>query len=87
MLIKRILVFGQIKKKKPFKIAAIGIKVKKWVAFHGFSLNVSNDLSMFENIVPCGIKNKGIINIKKIGIIEHKKIDKIITKKFLKTFS
>ena len=53
------------------KIAAIGIRVKKWIAFHGFSLNVSNDLKKYENIVPCGIKDKGITSLRDIGIINY----------------
>ena len=48
------------------KIAAIGFRVKKWIAYHGFSLNVSNDLSKYKAIIPCGIKNKGITNLKKV---------------------
>ena len=47
------------------KIAAIGVKVKRWIAYHGFSLNVCNDLSIYKGIVPCGIKEKGIISLKK----------------------
>ena len=49
------------------KIAAIGVKVKKWIAYHGFSLNVCNDLSIYKGIVPCGIREKGIISLKKNG--------------------
>ena len=55
-------------KKNPKKIAAIGIRVKKWIAYHGFSLNVSNDLSKYNGIVPCGIKNRGVTSLKKMGI-------------------
>jgi len=40
------------------KIAAIGIRVRKWVAYHGFSINVNNDLSLYDGIIPCGIKGK-----------------------------
>jgi len=69
------------------KIAAIGIRVKKWIAFHGFSLNVSNDLKKYENIVPCGIKNKGITSLKDIGINNCNNINRIITKHFLNIFS
>ena len=69
------------------KIAAIGIKVKKWIAYHGFCLNVSNDLKKYENIVPCGIRNKGITSLKDMGIINFKNINKIITKHFLNIFS
>ena len=45
------------------KIAAIGIKVKKWIAYHGFSININVNKSNYEGIVPCGIKKKGIANI------------------------
>ena len=45
------------------KIAAIGIRVKKWVAFHGFCLNIKVNKSNYEGIIPCGIKDKGIANM------------------------
>ena len=45
------------------KIAAIGIRVKKWIAYHGFSLNINNDIEKYKKIIPCGIKNKGVTNI------------------------
>ena len=69
------------------KIAAIGIRVKKWIAYHGFSLNVSNDLKKYKNIVPCGIKDKGITSLRDLGVTNFNKIDKIITKHFLNIFS
>ena len=69
------------------KIAAIGIKVKKWIAYHGFSLNVSNDLKKYEKIVPCGIKNKGITSLKDMGVNNSNNINRIITKHFLNIFS
>jgi len=68
------------------KIAAIGIRVKKWIAYHGFSINISNDLSKYKNIVPCGIKDKGITSLKDMGISDFNKIEEIIAKKFLSTF-
>jgi len=68
------------------KIAAIGIRVKKWIAYHGFALNVSNDLSKYDAIVPCGIKNKGITSLKEMGINDLKNIDKKIINSFLNTF-
>ena len=68
------------------KIAAIGIRVKKWIAYHGFSLNVSNDLNKYKAIVPCGIKNKGITSLKNMKIKNYNNIDKIIIKKFLNFF-
>jgi len=68
------------------KIAAIGIRVKKWIAYHGFSINVNNDLSLYKKIIPCGIKHKGVTSLKDMGIKNFKNIDKIIIKKFLNTF-
>ena len=69
------------------KIAAIGIRVKKWSAYHGFSLNVSNDLKKYEGIVPCGIRDKGITSLKDSGIKNYNNIDEIITEQFLNTFA
>ena len=68
------------------KIAAIGIRVKKWIAYHGFALNVCNDLSKYKSIIPCGIKDKGITNLKKLGITKYNNIEEIIIKKFLNVF-
>ena len=68
------------------KIAAIGIKVKKWVAYHGFALNVSNDLSMYKGIIPCGIKDKGITSLESMGIDNYNNIEKVIIEKFLNIF-
>jgi len=73
-----------VKKKK---IAAIGIRVKKWIAYHGFSLNVSNDLTKYESIIPCGIKDKSITSLKELGINSYQDINEIIAKEFLNTFS
>ena len=48
------------------KVAAIGVRVSKWIAYHGFSININNDLKKYDAIIPCGIKNKGITNLKQI---------------------
>ena len=68
------------------KIAAIGIRVRKWIAYHGFSLNVTNDLSGYKKIIPCGIKDKGITSLKEIGVKDFSNLNKIIVNKFLNTF-
>ena len=68
------------------KIAAIGIRVKKWIAYHGFSLNVSNDLSKYKKIVPCGINSKKVTSLKKMGVKNFGNIEKIIEEKFLNIF-
>ena len=50
------------------KIAAIGVKVRKWVSFHGVSLNVEPDLSHFAGIVPCGIAEHGVTSLVDLGV-------------------
>jgi len=66
------------------KIAAIGVRVSKWIAYHGFSINVNNDLTKYNNIIPCGIKDKGITNLKEIKNLDYKKLEDIIIKNFNK---
>jgi lipoyl(octanoyl) transferase len=50
------------------KIAAIGVRVRKWVTFHGVSLNIEPDLSHFDGIVPCGIREHGITSLYDLGL-------------------
>ncbi len=69
------------------KIAAIGIKVRKWIAYHGFSININNDLSGFEKIIPCGIKDKKIISLKEISKIKYSIFLKVLKKKLIKNLS
>jgi lipoyl(octanoyl) transferase len=54
------------------KIAAIGVGVKNWVSYHGFALNVNNDLQPFSHIIPCGISDKGVTSMK---ALLHKELD------------
>ena len=67
---------------KTEKVAAIGIKVKKWIAYHGFSLNVSNNLDPYKKIIPCGINNKEITNLIRIKNQNYN----LITDKLIKNF-
>ncbi len=48
------------------KIAAIGIRIKRWIAYHGFSINIDNDLNDYNKIIPCGIKDKEVTNLRSI---------------------
>ena len=73
---------------KENKIAAIGIKVKKWIAYHGFSLNINVNKSHYRGIVPCGIFNKGIINISDLcNVPNDEKINNSIKENFYKLFN
>ena len=56
------------KKGEEAKIAAIGVRVKKWVAFHGVSININPDLSHYQGIVPCGIADQGVTSMAALGI-------------------
>jgi len=50
------------------KIAAIGVKIRRWVSFHGISINVEPDLSHFSGIVPCGIRDHGVTSLVDLGL-------------------
>tara|TARA_B100000029_G_scaffold358720_1_gene351536 strand:+ start:42 stop:662 length:621 start_codon:yes stop_codon:yes gene_type:complete len=71
-------------KNKIKKISAIGIKVKSWIAYHGFSINIKNDLKYYEKIVPCGIINREVINLINIKNQKYNFINKKIIKNFIK---
>ena len=66
------------------KIAAIGVRVSKWIAYHGFSINVYNDLNKYASIIPCGIKDKGITSLRNIKDQNYNELVDIIIKKFIK---
>ena len=66
------------------KVAAIGVRVSKWIAYHGFAININNDLSKYKNIIPCGILDKGVINLKEIKDQDYKGLEKIIIDTFSK---
>ena len=64
------------------KIAAIGVRVSKWIAYHGFSINIKNDLDKYKSIIPCGIKDKGVTNLKKINDQNYDNLDEVLIEKF-----
>ena len=68
------------------KISAIGIRVSKWVAYHGCSINITNDLSQYKKIVPCGLNNKMVTSIKSLGI-KPNYINKNLKRIFYKNLS
>ena len=69
------------------KIAAIGIRVKKWIAFHGFSLNINVNKKNYNGIIQCGINDRGIANMSDfVNLSQLDDINEIIILEFKKTF-
>ena len=66
------------------KIAAIGVRVSKWIAYHGFAINISNDLTKYKNIIPCGISDKEVTNLKSINNQDYKILSDVIIENFTK---
>ena len=69
------------------KIAAIGIRVSRWIAYHGFSINIKNNLNEYKKIIPCGLNNKKITSLKnekKIPLSVKKNLKKVIIEHFTK---
>ena len=72
------------KNNKLKKIGAIGVKIKKWIAYHGFSINIDNDLKLYKKIIPCGIYDKEITNLISIKKQNYKKLKDNIISNFVK---
>jgi len=69
------------------KIAAIGVKIRRWVSFHGVSLNVEPDLSHFDGIVPCGIRQYGVTSLVDLGLpVSMDEADEALRSSFRKVF-
>jgi len=66
------------------KVASIGVRVKKWIAYHGFSLNINNDLNEYKKIIPCGIKDKKVTSLNIIKKQNYSKIVDYMILKFIK---
>ena len=66
------------------KVAAIGVRVSKWIAYHGFAININNNLDKFQNIIPCGISDKGITNLKSIKDQNYDILTDVIINNFTK---
>ena len=64
-------------------VGAIGVRVSKWIAYHGFSINIDNDLKKYDAIIPCGIKDKGITNLKTINNQNYTDLKDRIIKNFI----
>ena len=71
------------KNNKINKVAAIGIKIKKWIAYHGFAININNNLDQYKKIIPCGIQDKGITNLISITDNDYSNLDDLLLEKFI----
>ena len=71
------------------KVCAFGIRASRWVTMHGFSFNVNPELNYFKNIIPCGIKDKGVTSVSELknSNIEMNQIKQILYKNFAESFS
>ena len=69
------------------KIASIGIRVRRWVAYHGFSININNNLDNFSKIIPCGIKDRKIIRLKDFSNVKYSEFSEVLEKKLIKNLS
>ena len=69
------------------KIAAIGLRISRWIAYHGFSININNNLDQYLKIVPCGLDSQKITSIYNENGVVIKNIEKKITKIFLKNIN
>ncbi|KJS38851.1 MAG: hypothetical protein VR70_09180 [Rhodospirillaceae bacterium BRH_c57] len=73
--------------KREDKIAAIGVRVRRWVTFHGIALNVEPDLSLFSGIVPCGIRDHGVTSLWDLGIhVTMEEVDSALMATFDEVF-
>ncbi|MDR3474584.1 MAG: lipoyl(octanoyl) transferase LipB [Devosia sp.] len=65
------------------KISAIGVRVSRWVTFHGVSINISPDLSHYDGIVPCGISDQGVTSLEDLGqIVSMEEVDSALRAAF-----
>ena len=65
------------------KVAAIGVRVSKWIAYHGFAININNDLENYKKIIPCGISDKGVTNLKNIIDQDYSNLNDKLIKNFI----
>jgi len=66
------------------KVAAIGVRVSKWIAYHGFAININNNLNKYKNIIPCGIVDKGVTNLKEVNDKNYNSLGDVIVNNFIK---
>ena len=72
---------------KDKKIAAIGIRVSRWIAYHGCSINISNNLNQYLKIIPCGLNNKKVTSLYKLTSVKPEKFEKNLANIFIKNIN
>ena len=65
------------------KVAAIGVRVSKWIAYHGFAININNNLEQYKKIIPCGISDRGVTNLKEIKNQDYSDLENKLIEKFI----
>jgi len=65
------------------KVAAIGVRVSKWIAYHGFAININNNLDQYKKIIPCGILNKGVTNLEEIKNQDYSNLENILVENLI----
>jgi len=71
------------KNNKISKVAAIGVRVRKWIAYHGFAINIDNNLDQYKKIIPCGIMDKSVTNLMKIKDQDYSKLEIKLIENFI----
>ena len=71
------------------KIAAIGVRISRWITSHGFALNVNTDLSHFDLIVPCGIEDRGVTSLQRVlgRTVEMPSVEQSVSDAFAAVFA
>ena len=71
------------------KVAAIGVRIARWITSHGFALNVSTDLDYFKMIVPCGIGDRGVTSLSKLlgRQVDRHEVESLIVQRFSEVFA
>lgn len=81
-------VWAELRDGRRAKIAAIGIRIRRWVSFHGFALNVDPDLSHFSGIVPCGLADSEVASLRKLGLpVAMPQVDAALMASFATVFA
>ena len=65
------------------KVAAIGVRVTKWIAYHGFAININNNLDQYKKIIPCGILDKGVTNLEEIKNQDYSNLENMLVENLI----